>query len=331
MTSERPGLDELRKYMAPRDSVAGRVELLQQGFDQSRIAGWLRSGRLVQVLNGVYSLGRDIDTRRAAMRAALVAAGNGSVITGRSACEEWGMVAAPSGQIPSLIQVAVTKGRRRTLHGTSPALRNTRIQIVRRNFEPGEFRAQTNLRLVAPPLALIDFAAAASERDVRFAFLEACRLRHFGRSDVDYCHRRLVGRRGAVKVRPLLALWVPELGRIRSVLEGRFLLDWLPQKLPMPMVNVKVHGWEVDFSWPDVGLIVELDGGAFHAGPISRARDQAKTSSLESRGLTVQRITWAEYDAKPEAFIASIARLHESLRLQLGHDLRVDGRGNEVR
>jgi hypothetical protein len=304
--------------MTPRDSVAGRRELLLHGFDESRIAGWLRSGRLVQVLKGVYSLGRDIDTRNAAMRAALVAAGNGSVITGRSACEEWGIVASPSDQIPSLIQVAVTSGRRRTLHGASPALRNTRIKIVRRDFEPGEYRARTNLSLVAPPLALIDFAADASEREVRFAFLEACRLRYFGRSDVDYCHGRLVGRRGAVKVRPLLALWVPELGRIRSVLEGRFLLDWVPQKLPMPMVNVKVHGWEVDLYWPDVGLVVELDGGAFHNGPISRARDRAKTSSLEGKELTVQRITWADYDANPAAIIGSIAELHESLKLECG-------------
>lgn len=317
--------------MTPRDSVAGRGELLLQGFDKSRIAGWLRNGRLVQVLNGVYSLGRDIDTRRAAMRAALVAAGNGSVITGRSACEQWGIVASPPEQIPSLIQIAVTRGRRRTLNGTSSALRNTRVQIVRRDFEPGEFRARRNLRLVAPPLALIDFAAGASEREVRFAFLEACRLRHFDRRDVDYCHGRLVGRRGAVKIRPLLALWVPELGRIKSVLEGRFLLDWVPRKLPMPIVNVKVHGWEVDLYWPGVGLIVELDGGAFHADPLSRARDRGKTSFLENEGLTVLRITWAEYDANPEGVIGSIARLHESLRLECGPDPRMIGRDDESR
>lgn len=295
--------------------MAGRVELLQQGFDESRIVGWLRNGRLVQVLSGVYSLGRDIDTRRAAMRAALVAAGGGSVITGRSACEEWGIVACAAQQIPSLIQIAVTTGRRRTLHGTSPALRNTRLQIVRRDFERGEFRARGDLSVVAAPLALIDFAASASEREARFAFLEACRLRLFDRRDVDYCHGRLVGRRGAAKIRPLLALWVPELGRIKSVFEGRFLLDWLSEGLPIPIVNVKVHGWEVDLYWPDVGLAVELDGGAFHTDLISRARDRAKTSSLEAKGLSVQRITWAEYDANPEAIIGSIARLHGSLKL----------------
>lgn len=308
-----PPVETLRQFMAPRDSVAGRWELLHNGFDEARIDGWLRNGRLVQVLNGVYSFGRDVDTRPSVLRAALIAAGPGSLITGRSACEEWGLVDFAEAMIPTQVQIAVTVGQRRSLFGTSPAMVNTRIQIVRRDFQVSEILARRGLPVVNPALSLIDLAAGTSERELRFAYLEACRLKRFDLRDVNYCFDRMVGRRGAAILRPLLELWVPELSRTKSVLEGRFILDW-PRDLPMPLVNVKVHGWEVDFFWPELKFVLEMDGGAFHSDPIARERDRIKTRSLESKGLKVKRVTWAEYDPDPNAVIQEIIRMHESTR-----------------
>ena len=48
----------------------------------------------------------------------------------------------------------------------------------------------------------------------------------------------------------------------RSELEDRFLLLTSKSGLPEPLVNTQVQDIEVDFHWPHLNLIVEIDGPA---------------------------------------------------------------------
>ncbi len=80
-------LKELRQFMVRRDGVAHREELVAQGFSSSQIKNWVRSGRLITVFRSVFAFGRDLENRNALWRAALLVAGPGSALTGRSACE----------------------------------------------------------------------------------------------------------------------------------------------------------------------------------------------------------------------------------------------------
>ncbi len=295
----------LYAFMVTRSFVAGRQELLEAGFTRHRIANWIRTGRLVKLVRGVYSYGRGVENHRAVWRAGLVAAGRGSALTGQSACEAWGFVETKD-QLPRVVTVAVSRGGSRQLRGQSPALAQTVFRLVKRRFQPDEIRIKDGLAVVKPILALLDYAAEASERSVRFAFLEACRLKVFGRADVDDCFRRIVGHRGAGKLRPLLVLWVPELSRIRSVFEGLFLLAWMEAGFPMPKVNERIFGYEVDLFWAEYGVVLELDGGAFHNNPAQRAIDLAKQRDLEAQGLIVLRMTYEEFNADPAAAISRV-------------------------
>lgn len=301
-------LRDLKGFMAPRWFVAGRTELMEEGFSSSRIRNWLRGGRLVRVIDGVYSYGRDIEMSEAAWRAALVAAGPDSVLTGRSACEAWGAIRTKR-TIPALIEVGSERRKAKVHPCFSPALRRTRVKVVRRQFEPGDVRTKHGLRLERAALALIDLAVNATASDVRFAFLETCRLGLFGERDVAFCFRRVAGRRGAKKLRPLLALWVPELRRIKSVLEGLFLLAWVERGLEMPEVNVKVCGFEVDDYWSAHRLVLELDGGAFHSDPLAVRRDTVKTRKLEAAGFRVIRVSYDEFALDPAAVVKRIAAI----------------------
>lgn len=300
-------VDRLWAFMSRRRHVAGRDELLRQGFTASRIKNWLRGRRLTKLFRGIYAYGRDIETREAAWRAALLVAGSGSALTSRSALELWG-AARLLRPIPQTIYVATPRDRAGKYRGISAALRNTWVHVVRRRFEPGDVREKNGLALMRAALALLDFAVSAPELDVKFAFLELCRLRLFGERDVAFCFRRSVGKRGAMKVKPLLGLWVPELNRIKSVLEGLFLLSWVPRRWKMPEVNAKVFGREVDFLWRKEGIALELDGDAFHTDPIARQRDLEKTRYLESKGLKVIRITWKEFMEDPDGVVERIVR-----------------------
>lgn len=298
----RQRLRRLYGFMAGRRFVAHRDELVGAGYSASQINSWIRSGRLVKVLRSVYAYGRDIENREAVWRAATLVAGEGSALIGRSACEAWGIVTPPNG-IPTSVEVGSPSGQARTFRGVSPVLRRTFVRIFRRNFKAGDTRQKDGLVLANPIHALIDFSANATVRDVRFAFLEACRLRFIEERDIEYFHMALCCRSGASKLRPFLALWVPELNRIKSVLEGWFLLAWVKQKRPMPKVNVKVFGVEVDFYWPQFGLVLETDGDAFHSDRVQRQIDLEKQRYLESRGLTVLRATFKEFAADQEGVV----------------------------
>jgi very-short-patch-repair endonuclease len=306
MESHPIPLEKLRLFMATQWYVAGRAELVARGFSLTMIRSWLRTGRLIAVIRGVYSYGRDIETPEAAWKASLIAAGQDAVLAGRSACELWGLV-RPTGGIPRLIEVIRPGGCPISLNGISPAMRRTRIRIFRRELDGKEIRRKAGIRVTSPARALIDFAAFAPATQVKFAFLEACRLKLFGRRDVDYCFRKIAGRRGAGKLRPLLASWVPELSRTRSVLEGLFLLEWVGTRLEMPKVNVRIHGFEVDFYWPALGIVVELDGAAFHSDFIARQRDEVKTKALQAQGLIVIRISFREMMDDPAQAIRRVA------------------------
>lgn len=313
------GLKDLKvlyRFMSSRLFVASLAELNSVGFTYSRIKNWYQRGRLVKVMRGVYSLGRDIETTDAAFRAALLFAGPGAALTGVSACQKWGLVGFRDG-IPPYIEVARASGESKRQRGSSPAMRKTMVNLIQRRFRKDELRTKDGLVLVRPALALIDFAVRASAREVRFAFLEACRLRLFDEQDLTYCFKAMAGRRGAKKLRPYLALWVPELLRIKSVFEGWFLLEWVDRKLPMPEVNVRAFGYEVDFFWRWLGVVVELDGDAFHSDPVQKKIDLEKQKYLESRGLVVIRITYAEFAADPGAVIRMVFEALERRRVAL--------------
>jgi hypothetical protein len=308
-TDESPA-DQLRRlyrFMASREFVASREELTAAGFSRARIDNWLRSGRLIKIVRSVYSYGRDVETVAAVRRAALLAAGPGSALVGRSACEAWGIVRANPG-LPVEMQVGSPVGQARSYAGISPALSGTTVKVVRRELRPQDVRNRNALPIARAPLALVGLAVNATQREVMFAFLEACRLRHFTRPDLSYCFESLFHKRGIAKLRPCLVLWVPELERIRSVLEGWFLLVWIERGYPMPLVNEKVGGYEVDFFWPFQRYVLELDGDAFHGDPVRKRIDREKQLALEGQGLRVDRVTFRQFAADPVAKVDEVAR-----------------------
>ena len=53
--------------------------------------------------------------------------------------------------------------------------------------------------------------------------------------------------------------------------------------LPTPETKAWVNGYEVDFFWPQLGIVVEADGLRYHRTPLQQRRglerDQAHTAS----------------------------------------------------
>src|SRR5690349_13656397 len=95
----------------------------------------------------------------------------------------------------------------------------------------------------------------------------------------------------------------------RAVAERRLQKLIRAARLPRPVTNVKVAGWEVDVFWPASRLIVEVDGYAYHGNRAAFERDRRKDATLTAAGYTVIRITWRQITEEPLATVALLARL----------------------
>ena len=78
--------------------------------------------------------------------------------------------------------------------------------------------------------------------------------------------------------------------------------------LPVPLTNHPVAGFSADFFWPDVGLIVELDGGDFHRPRPAFERDHRRDIVHRDAGYEVLRFTWRQLEEAPVYVATVIAR-----------------------
>ena len=113
---------------------------------------------------------------------------------------------------------------------------------------------------------------------------------------------RTPGRHGKLE----RAIAMHEAGSVgtRSNLEDRFMGLVRQARLPMPIINTRIHGVEVDFRWGD--YCVEIDGPN-HLREATRAKDEADEATLRSHGLTVARFTEAAIEREPREVLRELA------------------------
>ena len=110
-----------------------------------------------------------------------------------------------------------------------------------------------------------------------------------------------------VAIRALLAAGA-EPAFTRSEAETRFLMLVRKAQLPAPATNVALRGYEVDFLWRAEGLVVEIDGFAFHSSSAAFECDRRRDAVLAAAGLRVLRITWRQISQEPEALLVRLAQ-----------------------
>lgn len=59
-----------------------------------------------------------------------------------------------------------------------------------------------------------------------------------------------------------------------------------------------VNSFEVDFYWPDLGLVVETDGWRYHRTPSAQTRDAVRDQTHTASGLATLR--FSHYQVKHE-------------------------------
>jgi very-short-patch-repair endonuclease len=93
----------------------------------------------------------------------------------------------------------------------------------------------------------------------------------------------------------------------RSKLERLFIPIAVRAGLPVPLTRQYVNGFEVDFYWPDLRLVVEADGLRYHRTAAQQAEDTRRGLAHAAAGLLPLRFTH-EQIAYEQPYVEAILR-----------------------
>jgi very-short-patch-repair endonuclease len=167
--------------------------------------------------------------------------------------------------------------------------------------------------VTSPAQTIIDLSARHDRMTVERMIDEADRLDLITppklRAALDG-HR---GERGVARLRTWLDRRTFRLTRSR--LERLFLPMAKDVGLPVPEAKVWVNGFEVDFFWPELRLVVETDSLRHHRTPAEQARDHLRDQAHAAAGFTTLRFTHEQVRYEPEHVRAVLGDVARRLRI----------------
>jgi very-short-patch-repair endonuclease len=261
--------------------VVTRDQLVDAGMATRGISDWVRAGRLRRLHRGVYAFGHDRLRTEGYWTAAVLACGQGAVLSHRSAAALWNLRQAGA----ALIDVTVPSRNGRVRRAGVRVHRSGRLsaeEVTRRDGIPVTTVART----------LLDLTDVLDRQALRRAITEAEYLNLFDLTSLDAVVDRNPGR-GSAKLRSAADT---ANDRTRSPLEDRFLGLLERHGVERPLTNCWIAGYEADFAWPRAGLVVELDGVAAHSTTAAIKRDRRKDRALWRAGFRSLRLTAEDLD-----------------------------------
>jgi len=255
-------------------------------------AGRVRSGRLHRLHRGVYAVGHRAPSWHGRWMAAVLASGEGAVLSHHSAAALWELLKPIKG--PIHVSVPITSGlkKRSGIHlHRCPSLSTSREPSPSPSYtdqEGGRGRRLLTTHRHRIPVTTIQ----RTIEDLRSTNLLPPHLLRRAIRQAEHKGHHLEG---------------IESDRTRSDLETAFLALFGAHRIPPPEVNVKLGRWEVDFLWRARKLVVEVDTFLYHRGSVSFNDDYARDLDLRSRGYTVLRFNDTQLEDEPNRVAAAVA------------------------
>lgn len=265
------------------------------------------SGNLHRVHQGVYTVGHRAVSRQTILRAAILACGQGAVVSHGTAAAFHGLWDKP----PRLIDVIV------------PVEAGRKIDEIRcrrcRYPEPEEIVEINRVSVTTVPRTLVDLAGMVGTSTLKKAVGRAAILKKLDLQAADISIHHAERRRGLRSLEAALLPYRTEDGKVpelRSDFETLILPDLLQMDILRPLCNVALHvdgeRLLVDFLWSEQRVIVETDGRETHETPDAFQNDRRRDQLLASAGYRVVRITWDQIQRERAAVLRRIRRALET-------------------
>ena len=279
--------------------VVSRGQLLGLGFNGKEIEWRLARGRLNRVARGVYAVGRSELSPKGRWMAAVLAAGPGAALSHGSAAAFWGFGRERGEEI----EVSTP---------SSSSRRQAGVRLHRRRLlSEDDVTVHRDVPVTTPIRTLVDLAAVLPAIALERAVNEADKLGRTNPEALRVALERYRGQRGVARLRTLLdrrtfrfsdsdlEIWFRPLARAAG--------------LPEPLTKQWVNGFEVDFFWPDLGLVVETDGLRYHRTPSQQGRALRRDQAHAGAGLTPLRFSHEQIRFEPDCVRANLARVGRRL------------------
>ena len=225
--------------------------------------------------------------------AAVLACGEGAVLSHRSAAALWGFTRSVTGPI----DVTAARGRRRR-----------GITVHEGSIIGAEWTRVARIPVTSAARTLFDLAEVVNEKQLQRAFEEADRMRLLRIRELESVCERGYGRKALRPVRRLLEeARYPE--DTQSPLEDRVLDLCREYDLPQPVTGAMVLGREVDAFWPDHKLMVEADSWKHHGYRAAFERDRERDATMQVEGYRVIRLTHRRLEREPAKVAEQLRRM----------------------
>jgi hypothetical protein len=225
--------------------------------------------------------------------AAVLACGPSAALSHRSAAALWGF----GKEHRDYIDVSV----KRDSEARYPGIRCHR----RPSLADEALTSCLNIPLTQPVQTFLDLATVAGPKGLERAINEADKRDVI---DPDRLRKALDDHASEPGIRPLRHILDKHTFRLSDdELELLFRPLAANAGLSTPLTKVKVNEFEVDFFWPDLGLVVETDGWRYHRTPAAQTRDALRFQTHTAAGLTPIRFSHWQVKYEP-AHVESILK-----------------------
>ena len=273
--------------------MVSRAQLFAAGLTPKAIEHRLASGRLHYLFPGVYAVGRPEVSEKGLWMAAVLAAGPEAVISHADALALLGILPKRDGH-PIELSIPPDAGRRRC-----PPLK-----LHRRVLLPHEVGECDRIPVTSPAVAIVDLAARHHGDRLDRAISEADRLGLVTEDALRNALEQMPRRPGKKQLREKLD---PRTFRMtRSKLERWFLPLGEAAGLGLAETAVELNGFEVDFLFRDIRLIVEADSLTYHRTSVTQARDRLRDQTHARAGYYTLRFTHHQIRYQPDYVIRTL-------------------------
>ena len=174
-----------------------------------------------------------------------------------------------------------------------------------------------DIPVTSPVQTLVDLATELEPMPLERAINDADKR---GLVDPETLREELARFHGEPGVRPLRLLLDKLFFQLSdSDLEIYFRRIVKGARLPMPRSKQRVNRYEVDFFWPDFGLVVETDGLRYHRTPSTQTRDARRDRAHVMAGMTPLRFTHYEVRYEPARVRTALTKTIDLLERRIRH------------
>jgi hypothetical protein len=281
----------LGRIARKQHGVVTRKQLLDARISKEEIRRRIQKGTLLVVHRGVYRVGHKAPSIEARYIAAVLACGDGAVLSGQAAGYLWGLV----------------KGTAPPAEVTAPTNRKVKGVRTRRARSGGtEATTRHGIPITTVPRTLVDLSSLLPLEDLARACHEAGVLHRTTPRQVEQVLENRPNTPGARQLRKVLR---GDTHVTLSRLERRFLERLRESGLPEPVTNRKAGTKRVDCRWPQHNLTVELDSYRFHNSRHAWEQDRRREREAHARGDDFRRYTHDDVFEAPEHMLGELTAL----------------------